>query len=90
MEDGDDEQDGEPASAHYSRDLLLILGNRRFCHAVVAGAPNTAIALFEAMSELKEYSLPAGQLASHLSTEALLNKDTPTKRQVIFRAILVM
>lgn len=65
-----------PAAAQLAHDLLLILGNRRFCRTVVACAPNTAIALFEAMSEFKNFGLPAGQLASNISTEALLNKDS--------------
>jgi hypothetical protein len=66
----------KPSAAHFAHDLLLILGNRRFCRHVAAKAPNTAIALFRAVSEAKQYHLPMSQFASALSTEALLNKDS--------------
>lgn len=60
----------------YARDLLLIIGNRRFSKYVALYAPNTAIAFFRAVAELKAYEIPMGQFAAALSTEALVNKDS--------------
>jgi hypothetical protein len=44
---------GEPSAANYACDLLLIIGNRKFCRHVAGSAPNTAIALFRAVAEKK-------------------------------------
>lgn len=59
-----------------ANDLLLLIGNRKFCRHIVASAPSTAIAFFDAMSHLKKYRLPVGQFASNISIEALINKDS--------------
>jgi hypothetical protein len=69
-------RDGKPRAEHLARDLLLIIGNRRFCRHVAGKAPNLAIAIFRAVSEAKNYHLPLSQFASNLSTEALLNRDS--------------
>lgn len=75
------QQEGEcerrPPSADHAHDLLLLVGNRKFCRHVVASAPWTAIQFFQTMSELKKYRIPIGQFASNLSTEALVNRDSP-------------
>lgn len=69
-------QERKLSAANYARDLLLLIGNRKFCRHIVASAPWTAITFFQAMSELKKYRLPIGQFASNMSTEALLNRDS--------------
>jgi hypothetical protein len=61
---------------NYACDLLLIIGNRRFCRYVAGSAPNAAIALFRAVAETKQYNVPMSQFSSALSTEAILNKDS--------------
>lgn len=66
----------KPSPENYARDLLLIIGNRRFCKHVAASAPYTAIALFRAVEENKSYHIPFFQFAAALSTEAILNKDS--------------
>lgn len=63
-------------TARYAHDLLLLLGNRKFCRHVVASAPGTAIALFQRMSESRKYLPPVRQFATNLSTEAILNTDS--------------
>lgn len=40
-----------PAVAKYAHELLLLLGSRKLCRHIVAGAPGTAIVLFQRMSE---------------------------------------
>lgn len=67
---------GEPRAEDYACDLLLILGNRRFCRHVASNAPNTAIALFRAVTERKQYNVPMSQFSSALTTEAIVNKDS--------------
>lgn len=59
-----------------AHDILLLIGSRKFCRHIVASAPITAIAFFQAMSALEKYRLPIGQFASNISSEALLNKDS--------------
>ena len=68
--------EGEPSAAKYACDLLLIIGNRKFCRHVAGSSPNTAIALFRAVTETKQYNVPMSQFSSALSTEAILNKDS--------------
>jgi hypothetical protein len=60
----------------YAHDLLLMIGNRKFCRNVVAAAPGTAIALFSAASESKRAGLPMWQFAKNISAEAIGNKDS--------------
>jgi hypothetical protein len=69
-------KDEKPRAEDYACDLLLIIGNRRFCRHVAGSAPNTAIALFRAVAEAKQYNVPMSQFSSALSTEAILNKDS--------------
>ncbi len=63
-------------AAQVANDLMLLIGTRKFCRYVVSSSPGTAIAFFEAMSELKKYNLPISQFASNVSTEAIRNKDS--------------
>ena len=65
-----------PTASNYAIDILLLMGNRKFCRHIVASSPGTAIAFFQAMSEFRKYRIPIGQFASNLSTEALINKDS--------------
>lgn len=67
---------GKPRAEDYACDLLLILGNRRFCRHVAGNAPNTAIALFRAVAKTKQYNVPMSQFSSALATEAIVNKDS--------------
>lgn len=60
----------------YANDLLLLIGNRRFCRHVVARSPGTAIQLFQAASASKKYHLPLGQFARNISAEAIRNLDS--------------
>lgn len=68
--------ESELKASGYACDLLLIIGNRKFCRHVATSAPNTAIALFRAVGKAKKYNIPMSQFASALSTEAILNKDS--------------
>ncbi len=63
-------------TASVANDILLLIATRKFCRHIVASAPGTAIAFFNAMSKQKKYHVPIGQFASNITTEALLNKDS--------------
>jgi hypothetical protein len=39
--------------ARYAHDLLLLIGNRKFCRYMISGAPGTAILVFQRVSETK-------------------------------------
>jgi hypothetical protein len=65
-----------PTASDYASDVLLLIGNRKFCRHIMASSPDTAIAFFRAMSEFHKYRIPISQFASNLSTEALLNRDS--------------
>jgi hypothetical protein len=69
-------RDRAPSPANYASDVLLLIGNRKFCRHIMAASPGTAIAFFQAMSEFRKYRIPIGQFASNLSSEALLNRDS--------------
>ena len=60
----------------YAHDLLLLIGNRKFCRHIVARAPGTAIQLFQRISETQKYHVPIRQFAINLSTEAIQNTDS--------------
>jgi len=53
--------------------ILSLMGSRRFCHAVVAGAPITAIAVFQEVAKQRKYDLPLRQFSINVSQEAVLN-----------------
>jgi len=65
-----------PEVKDYAHDLLLLIGNRKFCQHIVASSPMTAIAFFEAMAAEQKYGIPIGQFAKNISTEALINKNS--------------
>ncbi len=60
----------------WAYEILLLIGNRKFCRHVIASSPGTAIKFFLAMDKEKKYGLPIGQFASNITTEALLNRDS--------------
>ncbi|MEY9220665.1 hypothetical protein [Bradyrhizobium ottawaense] len=66
----------KPRAEDFACDIMLILGNRKFCKHVAGNAPNIAIALFRAVEKYKQYHVPLSQFASAVSTAALQNKDS--------------
>lgn len=63
-------------TAGVANDILLLIAMRKFCRHIVASAPGTAMAFFNAMSDQRKFYVPIGQFASNITTEALLNKDS--------------
>jgi hypothetical protein len=62
--------------AGYAHDILLMLGNRKFCRHVVASAPITAIVLMQEAAQQPQRRAPLGQFARNVTTEAILNGDS--------------
>lgn len=60
----------------YAHDLFLLIANRKFCRAVIASSPGTAITLFDAAAHAKKYRFPAGTFAKNISAEAIANRDS--------------
>jgi hypothetical protein len=75
-EDNPPEPDRKPTVGDYADEVLLLIGNRKFCRFVVKESPGTAIALFSTMASQQKYRLRIGQFATNVSTEALVNKDS--------------
>ncbi len=56
--------------------ILLLIGNRRFCGAVAAEAPELAIAIFQEMGRTRKRRLPIGQFSKNISSEAISNHQS--------------
>lgn len=72
----ENERDTKPSPAEYANDLLLLIAMRKFCRHIIAAAPGTAIAFFQAMTHQRKYRIPIAQFASNITTEALINRDS--------------
>lgn len=68
--------DKKPSMGGYAHDILLLIGNRKFCRYVIESSPITAMTIFDTMSKLNKLSLPVSQFAINISTEAIINKDS--------------
>ena len=62
--------------ADIAHDVLLLIGNRKFCRYIVESSPDVAIQFFEAVASQKRAGMPLGQFATNISSEAILNKDS--------------
>jgi len=60
----------------FAHDILLLIGNRKFCRKIVENSPVTAQAFFEDMVNEKRYGLPVGAFARNISSEAILQKGS--------------
>ena len=72
-----DEDQKKIGASAYAHDILLLMGSRKLCRHIVSSSPVTAIVLLESMAREKLYTLPAGPFATNVTTEALINKDSP-------------
>ena len=61
------------AAPQHAMAILSLMGGRRFCSAVVSGAPRTAIAFFQEIAKAKRYNAPIGEFATNVSAEAIAN-----------------
>ena len=56
--------------------ILLLVGDRRFCRAVVESSPGAALAVFHFMGETKKYRVAVQTFARNIVDEALRNRDS--------------
>jgi hypothetical protein len=67
----------KPGPEDYAHDLLVMLGDKRFCRYVVKAAPGTAVAfMYSAAAVPNKRSLPMGVFSMHLTEAALRNADS--------------
>lgn len=60
----------------FANDFLLLIGDRRFCRAVVASGPVLALALFREIALQKKYDVAIGIFTRNIVGEALVNTDS--------------
>lgn len=65
-----------PKVSGYAHDILLLIGNRKFCRYIMKSSPITAIAIFEDAAEAEKWRLPLSQFAKNVTTEALRDNDS--------------
>ncbi|HAT1976813.1 hypothetical protein SCZ71_15310 [Legionella pneumophila serogroup 1] len=66
----------KPSIEDYAYELLLLIGNKKFCRHIISSSPHTAILIFDEMTKLEKYNLPIGQFAQNITTEAISNSDS--------------
>jgi len=60
----------------HALDILLLIGNRRFCRQIVSTSPGTAQGFFQEMTKSNKLNLPLNQFASNITSEAIIQKDS--------------
>jgi hypothetical protein len=60
----------------YANDLLLLIADKRLCRAIVESSPATALAVFQAMADMKKYGIQVETFAGNIVTAALANEDS--------------
>ena len=72
----EDEKKNSPKVEEYANDLLLLIADKRLCRAIVESSPGTALAVFQAMADMKKYGIEVETFAKNIVGEALANKDS--------------
>ncbi|MCX8519868.1 MAG: hypothetical protein ORN21_07020 [Methylophilaceae bacterium] len=60
----------------YANDLLLLVGDKRFCRAVVDYSPNTILEIFKEISDQGKYGINISIFAKNIITAAFENRDS--------------
>jgi hypothetical protein len=60
----------------YANDLLLLIADKRLCRVIVESSPVTALAVFQAMADMKKYGIQVETFAGNIVAEALANEDS--------------
>jgi hypothetical protein len=76
IEGENEELNKKPKVIGYANDLLLLIADKRFCRAIVASSPVTALVVFQEITEAKKYRVQVGTFARNILNEALMNKDS--------------
>lgn len=60
----------------FANSILLLIGDPRFCRAIVASSSGTALAVFQDIASSKKYELPVATFAKNIVLEAIENRDS--------------
>ncbi|TOC15777.1 hypothetical protein CGJ90_24385, partial [Vibrio parahaemolyticus] len=60
----------------YAHDIILLIGNKRFCEVVAEYHPNLIIELYESMTAENIQTLPFRQFTKNTATAAILNSNS--------------
>ena len=72
----EDKKKDPPKVEGYANDLLLLVADKRLCRSIVESSPGTALAVFQAMADLKKYDIQVETFAKNIVNEALTYKDS--------------
>ncbi|WP_399697546.1 hypothetical protein [Xenophilus sp.] len=72
----EDEKKDVPKVEGYANDLLLLIADKRLCRAIVESSSGTALAVFQAMADMKKHGIQVETFAKNIVNEALANKDS--------------
>lgn len=71
-----DERKAPPKVEGHANDLLLLVADKRLCRSIVESSPGTALAVFQAMTDMKKHGIQVETFAKNIVNEALANKDS--------------
>lgn len=60
----------------HANSILLLIGDPRFCRAIVTSSPGTALAIFQNIAKTKKYELPIEAFSKNIILEAMNNRDS--------------
>ena len=60
----------------FANEILLLIGNRRFCRSVVSHAQGTALLFFNSVQKQGKYGIDIGVFGQNLIAEALEDRDS--------------
>jgi len=66
----------KPTTADFAYDILRLVANRKLCSHIIGSSHSTAIAFFDATSQLEKRGVPLEGFAKSISTEAIENEDS--------------
>lgn len=59
-----------------ANDILLLIGDRRFCRAIVDSAPGTILRIFDEIARTEKYGVQVQTFARNVFSEALANRNS--------------
>lgn len=65
-----------PDYVAFANDIFLLLGDKRFCRAVITSSPSIVLEIFNEINQTKKYSISIKQFAKNIVNEAINNKDS--------------
>jgi hypothetical protein len=65
-----------PKVTAYADEILHLIGDKRFCRAIVKSSPGTALEIFREVGETKKYGIQVKVFAKNIVNEALYDRDS--------------